>query len=107
MDSNLENHLDSDLLRKHGLIVPEDYSTAEPALAHAPKGKLQRLTLLLFDQLIIHWLVNDSYTMLAYNIIHVSSCGECLHSAYSIHTVHSQPSYCLTIQHHLLVLKDT
>ncbi|XP_071803084.1 deleted in lung and esophageal cancer protein 1-like [Asterias amurensis] len=38
VDSNLENHLDSDLLRKHGLIVPEDYSTAEPALAHAPKA---------------------------------------------------------------------
>ncbi|XP_022081791.1 deleted in lung and esophageal cancer protein 1-like [Acanthaster planci] len=31
--------LDSDLLRKHGLIVPEDYSTAEPPPTDAPKAR--------------------------------------------------------------------
>ncbi|XP_041478167.1 deleted in lung and esophageal cancer protein 1-like [Lytechinus variegatus] len=36
--SNLNGCLDSDLLRSHGLIVPEDFSTAEPPLTHAPQA---------------------------------------------------------------------
>ncbi|XP_072029825.1 LOW QUALITY PROTEIN: deleted in lung and esophageal cancer protein 1-like [Amphiura filiformis] len=39
--SNFKHCLDSELLRKHGLIVPEDFSTAEPPPAAAPKASLQ------------------------------------------------------------------
>ncbi|XP_030846689.1 deleted in lung and esophageal cancer protein 1 isoform X1 [Strongylocentrotus purpuratus] len=38
VQSNLNGCLDSDLLRSHGLIVPEDFSTAEPPLTHAPQA---------------------------------------------------------------------
>ncbi|XP_071812080.1 deleted in lung and esophageal cancer protein 1-like isoform X2 [Apostichopus japonicus] len=41
VQSSFKHCLDSDLLRKHGLIVPEDFSTQEPPLAHAPKAGIQ------------------------------------------------------------------
>ncbi|KAJ8025227.1 Deleted in lung and esophageal cancer protein 1 [Holothuria leucospilota] len=41
VQSSFKHCLDSNLLRKHGLIVPEDFSTQEPPLAHAPKAANQ------------------------------------------------------------------
>ncbi|XP_072179053.1 deleted in lung and esophageal cancer protein 1-like [Diadema setosum] len=38
VQSHLNKCLDSDLLRSHGLIVPDDFSTAEPPLTHAPQA---------------------------------------------------------------------
>ncbi|XP_033106181.1 deleted in lung and esophageal cancer protein 1-like [Anneissia japonica] len=37
-ESNYMSFLDSNLLKKHNLIVPEDFSTAEPPLARPPRA---------------------------------------------------------------------